>query len=191
MKTLLILLISFSSFAVPYEKYFKIYTHKYFKHTPLQSEYLLFASQAKQESNFDSLAESPVGAKGVMQFMSFTWGDFTSTLPRTSVKHSIRYGVMYNKRLWNIYKAPRPLFDRVAFMLASYNAGAGNIIKAQKEALKDSLNPNLWSSIIITLPRITKHHSKETINYVRLIRRNYARFTRDRGSLLYQPYSNK
>jgi membrane-bound lytic murein transglycosylase F len=54
-------------------------------------------------------------------------------------------------------------------MFGSYNAGRGNIIKAQKIAEKKGLNPNLWRSVTQTLPEITCKRSAETIGYVRKI----------------------
>ncbi len=54
-------------------------------------------------------------------------------------------------------------------MFGSYNAGKGNIIKAQKLAKKDGLDPNLWDSIEKKLANVTGKHSKETIGYVNKI----------------------
>jgi len=56
--------------------------------------------------------------------------------------------------------------DRINFMFASFNAGKGNILKAQRVAKKKGLNRNLWRSIEQTLPNVTGRHSKETIGYV-------------------------
>jgi membrane-bound lytic murein transglycosylase F len=54
-------------------------------------------------------------------------------------------------------------------MFGSYNAGKGNVLKAQKVAEKKGLNPNLWNSIEPALPRVTGKRSDETIGYVRKI----------------------
>lgn len=45
--------------------------------------------------------------------------------------------------------------------MGSYNAGAGNILKAVKLC-----NSDTWSHTITCLPKITGRHSKETITYV-------------------------
>lgn len=45
---------------------------------------------------------------------------------------------------------------------ASYNAGAGHLIKAQKLCG----GGNLYRVIIPCLPQVTGHHSMETIGYV-------------------------
>jgi len=50
-------------------------------------------------------------------------------------------------------------------MLASYNAGMGNLLKAQKKVG----GKLLYKEIIQGLPEVTGKHSKETIDYVQKI----------------------
>jgi len=71
--------------------------------------------------------------------------------------------------IWNAWKADRSFQDRINFMLGSYNAGKGNILKAQRIAKKKGLNMNLWQSIEQTLPKVTGKQSEETIGYIRKI----------------------
>ena len=54
-------------------------------------------------------------------------------------------------------------------MFGSFNAGKGNILKAQRQAKHKGLNENRWASIERTLPTITGKHSKETLTYVNKI----------------------
>jgi membrane-bound lytic murein transglycosylase F len=68
-----------------------------------------------------------------------------------------------------MWTAKRPFRDRINFTFAAFNAGAGNMLKAQEAAKERGLNPNLWPSILIGLPQVTGKHSKETINYVKKI----------------------
>lgn len=68
---------------------------------------------------------------------------------------------------WNTWSSPRPNIDRLELAQASYNAGAGNIIKAQKECG----GKVLYEDIIECLPQVTGHHSKETITYIKMIRK--------------------
>ncbi len=63
------------------------------------------------------------------------------------------------------WKSPRPPLDRHTLALGSYNAGIGNLLKAQR--LCD--NARLYDEIIPCLPRVTGHHSAETIGYTRNI----------------------
>jgi membrane-bound lytic murein transglycosylase F len=56
-------------------------------------------------------------------------------------------------------------------MFGSYNTGKGNILRAQKIAEQQGLNPNLWHSIRSSLPAVTGKRSKETLRYVEKIER--------------------
>jgi len=84
-------------------------------------------------------------------------------------KWNIAAGIYYDRAIWKLWKAKRPFMDKLSFMFGSYNAGKGNIIKAQRIAKKTGMNPNAWSSIEKTLSTITGKHSKETIGYVNKI----------------------
>lgn len=55
--------------------------------------------------------------------------------------------------------------DRMMISMASYNAGAGHLIKAQRICG----GGNLYKQIIPCLPQVTGRHSKETIDYVEQI----------------------
>jgi len=71
----------------------------------------------------------------------------------------------YMGKLTRSWKSERPPMDRHKLSLASYNAGIGHILKAQR--LCDGAR--LYDQIIPCLPRVTGRHSKETIDYTRLI----------------------
>jgi hypothetical protein len=68
-------------------------------------------------------------------------------------------------KLLNSWSAPRPDIDRYCLALASYNAGFGNLLKAQKAAG----GANDYASIIRSLPHVTGHHAAETTAYVKRI----------------------
>jgi membrane-bound lytic murein transglycosylase F len=55
--------------------------------------------------------------------------------------------------------------DRFKLSAASYNAGIGNLLKAQNHCN----NARLYDDVIPCLPRVTGRHSKETIGYVQNI----------------------
>lgn len=154
-------------FSYNYEHYFEKYSKWYFGY---DFDYTWFIAQGLQESRLDSSAVSYVGASGVMQIMPATWNDLNENKFNVfNPQYNIMYGIKYDRRCWNIWKAPRPFNDRISFMLGSYNAGAGHLIKAQKKALQMGFNPNAWVNIEVTLPSITGRHSKETITYVKRI----------------------
>ncbi|MCP3921163.1 MAG: transglycosylase SLT domain-containing protein [Desulfobacterales bacterium] len=157
-----------------YDKYFRKYTKRFFGPG---FNWRHFKAQAIAESRLKKRAKSHVGAKGVMQIMPATFEEIKSQNRFLRGKRSysprwnIAAGIFYNRKLWKSWKAKRPFQDRLDFMFGSYNAGLGNIIKAQKiAALFIFIDENLWSSIVRTLPKVTGKHSKETIGYVKRIK---------------------
>ena len=137
----------------------------------LKYDWRIYKAQLIAESNLDPEAVSPVGAVGLAQFMPGTWADvlknrgLSSDLKRTDPEAAIECGAWYMRSLCEQWSSKRPLMDRVCLAMASYNAGLGNILKAQK--LAD--NANLYAQIIAELPGVTGKNSKETINYVKKI----------------------
>lgn len=121
-------------------------------------------AQFWQESRFNPRATSPVGAMGIAQIMPGTWDRFGAGDPYDA-HDSIWAGVKCMANLMGQWSRPRPHMDRVCLALASYNAGLGHILKAQKLAG----DAPLYADIIEQLPAVTGTHSDETINYVRLI----------------------
>ena len=86
------------------------------------------------ESRFKPTAESPVGAKGMMQFMPATWSDMTQRLnvsgdPFDPIAN-IEAGSYYIGRLIKAFEDgssdPRNLYKAIG----SYNWGIGNVKKA-------------------------------------------------------------
>ncbi len=119
-------------------------------------------------------ARSRVGASGVMQLMPKTFKEIQRKNPsikgtRVQPRWNIAAGIYYDRMIWNMWKAKRSFQDRANFMFGSFNAGKGNILKAQRLATKRALNPNLWKSVEQVLPQVTGRHSKETIGYVKKI----------------------
>lgn len=156
-----------------YDGYFKKYSKRFFGPG---FDWYYFKSQAIAESGLRPEARSHVGAVGLMQIMPATYKEILKKNPyiKGSRKHprwNIAAGIYYDRRLWKMWKAKRPFNDRINFTFAAFNAGAGNILKAQKAAQKQGLNPNLWPSILVSLPKVTGKHSRETINYVKKINR--------------------
>ncbi|MEE8479664.1 MAG: transglycosylase SLT domain-containing protein [Desulfobacterales bacterium] len=156
---------------VKYDKYFSKYSKRYFGPN---FDWRHFKAQAVAESRLKAKAKSRVGALGVMQIMPKTFKEIQKKNPsirgsREQPRWSIAAGIYYNRMIWNGWKAKRPFQDRINFMFGSYNAGKSNILKAQKIAKREGLNPNLWKSIEPALPNVTGKRSKETIGYIRKI----------------------
>lgn len=156
---------------VKYDRYFSKYSKRFFGPG---FDWNYFKAQAVAESRLRAKAQSRMGAVGIMQIMPRTFREIRQKNPsirgtRQQPRWNIAAGIYYDKALWNTWKADRPFQDRVNFMLGSFNAGKGNILKAQKLARKEGLNENRWEAIEKTLPKVTGRHSRETIGYVRRI----------------------
>ncbi|CAM3692689.1 Membrane-bound lytic murein transglycosylase F precursor [Vibrio aerogenes CECT 7868] len=137
----------------------------------------LYKAQLIQESALNPQAVSPVGAAGLAQFMPGTWHQISQELDlsgkRTDPSLAIPAGAYYMAKLRRVWKWPRPEEDRHNLALACYNAGCGNILKAQKLCG----NPSRYKPIMACLPFVTGKYATETINYAPRIRRIYQRLT--------------
>ena len=121
------------------------------------------------ESAFDPNAVSAAGAQGLGQHMPGTWSDAIKALnlPSSASPFDPRYAIpataWYLGILRAAWKAPRPEDDRRRLVQASYNAGLGNILKAQKLAG----GANDYASIVAHLPAVTgAANASETTDYV-------------------------
>jgi len=155
-----------------YDRHFSKYTKHYFGPA---FNWHHFKAQAIAESRLKEGVTSRVGAIGLMQIMPTTYKEITKNHRyikgcSTDPQWNIAAGISYNRSIWNLFKAERPFQDRLNFTFGAYNAGKGNIIKAQKRAQNSGLNPNLWKSIEQTLPQITGRSSRETLHYVKKIK---------------------
>lgn len=132
-------------------------------------DWLWLKAQCYQESRFDTRAISPAGARGLCQFMPGTWREAQSALGVRDV-YSARENSWaagwHMRRQLNIWSADRSDHQRLELAQASYNAGAGHIIEAQRRCG----DPVDWPRISQCLPDVTGHHARETIGYVCSIR---------------------
>lgn len=124
-------------------------------------DWRIIKAQFWQESRFDPRATSPVGAMGIAQIMPATWDRFGKGDPYNA-QDSIIAGAKCMANMIGQWSRPRPDIDRLCLAMASYNAGLGHILKAQKL----SGDKALYSEIIEHLPAVTGKSSNETIEYV-------------------------
>lgn len=112
-----------------------------------------------------------------MQIMPGTWRDLEEELGITASPFNeqvnIRFGLHYMRKMVKFWKAPRTEHERLELAQASYNAGPGNILKAQQRCE----NKNTWPLISPCLVQVTGTHSSETLNYVKRIARYFYEFT--------------
>lgn len=133
---------------------------------PLGTDWRLLKAQCYQESRLDQFARSPVGAMGLCQFMPGTWSEAKQNIPGLNSPWIPEYSILaagwYMGKLHRTWSAERPAMDRYMLAAASYNAGAGHLIKAQR--LCGGFN--LYMDISPCLVQVTGKHSKETLGYV-------------------------
>jgi membrane-bound lytic murein transglycosylase F len=110
----------------------------------LKWDWRLLASLICQESHFDPTVVSWAGAVGLMQIMPQTGRNFGIDI-NASPENNMKAGVMYINYLQKYFSNVIPdSTERLKFVLAAYNAGAGNIVDAMKLADKNGKDPHLW-----------------------------------------------
>jgi len=135
-------------------------------------------AQLQVESALNTEATSAVGAMGIAQFMPDTWGQMKKelNLPDNASAYNEYFAIpaaaYYMQKLIAGWSAPRPDADRYCLALASYNAGFGSLLKAQKHAG----GSNSYHKIIKHLHQTTGTHSKETIDYVDRIFKTFSEY---------------
>lgn len=132
-----------------------------------------FKAQALAESSLNPRAVSPAGARGLMQLMPATSAEIARQLNLPDQPFdpllNIKFGVYYMQRMWRTWTDERDL-ERLRFALGSYNAGVGNILKAQSLAAPT----DQWWAIAKALPRVTGiGHARETVGYVKRVEAFY------------------
>ena len=143
-------------------------------------DWRLIAALIYQESKFEIDAESWAGAYGLMQFMPEvgpSYGVFPESPAITQIKGGVKK-LTHNLLDWT--SIPDSI-QRLKFAIASYNAGRGHILDAQRLAKKNGLDPLIWDDnvevYILKLGKPEYYHDEvvrhgylrgtETYNYVR------------------------
>ena len=131
----------------------------------------MWKAQLYQESRLDAEAVSPTGARGLAQFMPATWVDVARELGITGTAHddvAIDAGAYYMSKLRRVWRRDRTALERNTMAQASYNAGVGNILKAQELCG----GARLWPAVRECLHFATgRANAEETITYVARIER--------------------
>jgi len=136
---------------------------------PKSPDKTLVLSLIRQESNFDTFAKSPVGARGLMQIMPTTAKVEARLMKRPlslyALTHdpntNVEIGSHYLQRLLETYD------NHQALALAAYNAGPSNVnkwIKAYGDPRTKEIDTITWMESI---------PFKETRNYVQRILENH------------------
>lgn len=127
--------------------------------TPKSCDLLLILSLIRQESGFNPHAVSKAGAKGLMQIMPATWGEWVGILKIKRANpfnpiHNIMVGCAeLNRQIDN--------FGSLELALTAYNFGSGNLRRVIKQAQSDNLE------------KLKPHMPKEAQEYAWRIFRHY------------------
>lgn len=149
---------------VKYDDYFKIWSNKY----PSSSPSILKAL-AVAESKLNPLAISSENARGLTQIIPSTWKFIKKAIPNLpndsigNPSSSINATAYYLNSIFSYWSNLKNKDNRLKIVLASYNAGIGNIIKANKL----SGCSNDYNSLISHLHKVTgTKNSEQTKTYV-------------------------
>ena len=118
------------------------------------------AAQAWTESDFNPNAKSEVGALGITQFMPATWkewmGSADPTIPQNSIIAQDKYMKWLEARCSNNLNAA----------LGSYNAGLGNIRRAQFKADQLGISGiDAWMRVYPSVQH-SPAFAKQTLDYI-------------------------
>lgn len=118
----------------------------------LDAPVAVFAAQVEQESGWNPQAVSPVGARGLGQFMPATARDMGKlrsdlgpaepTNPGWAIRALVAYDLAQLKRI-----RAATLCDAWAMALAAYNGGLGWVQRDQALAKRKGLDPGRWVSV--------------------------------------------
>ena len=127
-------------------------------------DWRLLAAQAYQESRFEPQARSWAGAVGLLQLMPPTARQFGVEDPRDP-EQNVRGAVGFLKWLHAYWeKRIEDEGERLKFVLASYNTGAGHVQDAQRLAEKYGGDPKKWDDVAYwLLQKSTQQYSADPV----------------------------
>ena len=154
-----------------YDHIFRKYSKRYFG---VGYDWRIFKAQALAESDMNPNARSWVGARGLMQLMPSTYAAIQSKAGFGAIddpEFNIAAGILHSRGLWRRWERDSIDTDRREFMFASYNAGEGTIMNAQRACVARSLDRRSWTSVETVAPQVPRWRYRETLGYVRKIQK--------------------
>lgn len=133
-------------------------------------DWRLLASIIYQESHFKPDLESDKGAFGLMQLMPVTMERYGIDYD-SPVEDQLEAGVKLLSYLNR--ELPESITDsleRINFILASYNAGMGNVLEARRRAEKHGKNPDIW------IDNVEFYTPKQTYFFVKEVTKRYSHY---------------
>jgi len=128
----------------------------------LEADLGLFFGQVHQESRFDESAASRF-ASGIAQFTPATAADMQKLYPADlqvlcdavtgcpgDPKWALRAMLLYDRQIWTGYRFAGG-DDRMGWMLAAYNGGAGNLNRERAQTNRQGLDQDRWFENVETV----------------------------------------
>ena len=154
-------------------------------------DWKLIAAICYTESKFDSMAVSHVGAYGVMQMLPKTLRSLgVPDSLHTDTRTNIHAGARYLKKLERIFRRIKDFDERLNFVLASYNAGIGQVNDAMALAQKYGKSRYIWHGVdtFLILKKYPEYYndsvcktgsfnsSDETLQFVEKVTKRWKRY---------------
>src|SRR4030095_9498303 len=127
-------------------------------------EWRLRAAVAYQESQWDPLATSETGVRGLMQITEET-ARHLGVAGRLDAQSAMLRGAQYIRALKQKMPARIQEPDRTWLALAAFNIGIAHLEDARILAQKQKLNPDLWVDVKKTLPLLAQPEYYEKAKY--------------------------
>jgi membrane-bound lytic murein transglycosylase F len=144
-----------------FDHLFRKYTKHYFG---AHFDWHWFKAQAIAESGLDPDAQSPMGARGIMQILPATYEEIKAQNPFMSdieePRWNIAAGIFYDRQLYRKWRRVRTIqtAERLSFAFASYNAGYGNVLRAHNRALREHAEVKRWQEVAPFAPSETRRY---------------------------------
>jgi len=127
-------------------------------------DWRLLAAIGYQESQWDPLATSPTGVRGVMMLTGQT-ADRMGVTDRLNARQSILGGARYLALMKDVLPARIPEPDRTWLALAAYNQGQGHMEDARRIAQARGGNPDSWADVKEALPYLGRGTYSNVMKY--------------------------
>jgi len=131
-------------------------------------DWRLLAAIGYQESQWNPLAISPTGVRGLMMLTGPT-ADRMGVTNRLDARQSILGGARYLALMKETLPARIPEPDRTWLALAAYNQGQGHMEDARRIAQARGGNPDSWADVKEALPHLSRG------SYAKVTKYGYAR----------------
>ncbi|MBW8328686.1 MAG: membrane-bound lytic murein transglycosylase MltF [Thiobacillus sp.] len=127
-------------------------------------DWRLLAAIGYQESQWNSLATSPTGVRGLMMLTGET-ADRMGVRDRLDARQSILGGARYLAMMKDALPARIPEPDRTWLALAAYNQGQGHMEDARRIAQARGGNPDNWADVKEALPYLGRGTYSKVMKY--------------------------